>query len=273
MNLLVLRFANVCFQAIWNRQHIKGVQVIFKEDFGVEGRAGYFDQYGMIRDVMQNHLLQARRATRAAPAMGWRRVGGWWAPASAPASAPSLGLLHWWQVMALIAMEQPLSFEAEHIRAEKLKVLQAVRPLVRDNLAVGQYSGTDSKLGYLDDPSLQNKVTLTHPASQAHTLHPAHPHPHPHPSPPHALTLPSRSAPSRTAAQRPSLPPCCTCTTRGGTASLSCSRRGHTHRTCAPHMRMHCTSCPRCPMVCSRRARGCTKGVHLGVVLRRYPLL
>ena len=78
MNLLVLRFANVCFQAIWNRQHIKGVQVIFKEDFGVEGRAGYFDQYGMIRDVMQNHLLQARRATRAAPAMGWRRVGGWW---------------------------------------------------------------------------------------------------------------------------------------------------------------------------------------------------
>ena len=52
------------------------VQVIFKEDFGVEGRAGYFDQYGMIRDVMQNHLLQ---------------------------------------VMALIAMEQPLSFEAEHI--------------------------------------------------------------------------------------------------------------------------------------------------------------
>ena len=70
MNLLVLRFANVCFQAIWNRQHIKGVQVIFKEDFGVEGRAGYFDQYGMIRDVMQNHLLQARRATRAAPAMG-----------------------------------------------------------------------------------------------------------------------------------------------------------------------------------------------------------
>ena len=73
----------MCFQAIWNRQHIKGVQVIFKEDFGVEGRAGYFDQYGMIRDVMQNHLLQ---------------------------------------VMALIAMEQPLSFEAEHIRAEKLKV-------------------------------------------------------------------------------------------------------------------------------------------------------
>jgi len=58
MNLLVLRFANVCFHAIWNRQHIKSVQVIFKEKFGADGRAGYFDRYGIIRDVMQNHLLQ-----------------------------------------------------------------------------------------------------------------------------------------------------------------------------------------------------------------------
>lgn len=62
MNLLVLRFANVCFQAIWNRDYIKNVQVIFKEDFGVEGRAGYFDEYGIIRDVLQNHLLQVRLA-------------------------------------------------------------------------------------------------------------------------------------------------------------------------------------------------------------------
>ena len=58
MNLLVLRFANVAFSSIWNRQTIKSVQVIFKEDFGTEGRGGYFDQYGIIRDVMQNHLLQ-----------------------------------------------------------------------------------------------------------------------------------------------------------------------------------------------------------------------
>ena len=102
MNLLVLRFANVAFSSIWNRQTIKNVQVrlaeseggapttesaphaitesagspvpladafahstlcpriqvIFKEDFGTEGRGGYFDQYGIIRDVMQNHLLQ-----------------------------------------------------------------------------------------------------------------------------------------------------------------------------------------------------------------------
>ena len=142
--------------------------------------------------------------------------------------ALSLGLLRWRQVMALIAMEQPLSFEAEHIRAEKLKVLQAVRPLARDNLAVGQYSGTDSKLGYLDDPSLQNKV-------RPHSPRVTNPHPAPRttsPFTPSRPDAPSRPAPSRTAAQRPSLPPCCTCTTRGGTVSLSFSRRGHTHRTC-----------------------------------------
>ena len=298
MNLLVLRFANVCFQAIWNRQHIKGVQVIFKEDFGVEGRAGYFDQYGMIRDVMQNHLLQARRATRAAPAIGWRRVvglwvGGWgWgqetagpspsphphptysptfglslSPSLGPTLGPTLGLLHWWQVMALIAMEQPLSFEAEHIRAEKLKVLQAVRPLVRDNLAVGQYSGTDSKLGYLDDPSLQNKVhphsprvTSPHPAPRTPSpspfaLRPLTPSPSP-PALPRAGQLHRDLRCRRAARAQPAVG------RRPFRAQGAAIRTAHAHRTCAPH----CTSCPRCPMVCSRRARGCTKGVHLGVV-------
>ena len=68
MNLLVLRFANVAFSSIWNRppQTIKAVQVIFKEDFGTEGRGGYFDQYGIIRDVMQNHLLQELYLVRIA---------------------------------------------------------------------------------------------------------------------------------------------------------------------------------------------------------------
>ena len=83
MNLLVLRFANVCFGAIWNRQHIKSVQVIFKEEVGLDGRGGYFDEYGIIRDVMQNHLLQ---------------------------------------MLALVAMEQPLSLTAADIREEKLKL-------------------------------------------------------------------------------------------------------------------------------------------------------
>merc|ERR1719486_1319890 len=79
MNVLVLRFANICFEAIWNRQHIANVQICCDEEIGTEGRGGYFDQYGIIRDVMQNHLMQ---------------------------------------ILALVAMEQPLSFSAAHIRQE-----------------------------------------------------------------------------------------------------------------------------------------------------------
>ena len=122
MNLLVLRFANVAFSSIWNRQTIKSVQVIFKEDFGCEGRGGYFDQYGIIRDVMQNHLLQ---------------------------------------VMALVAMEQPLSFTAEHIMGEKLKVLQACLPLTSDDLVTGQYVRCGKHAGYLEDPTIENKDSTT----------------------------------------------------------------------------------------------------------------
>ncbi len=122
MNLLVLRFANVCFGAIWNRQYIKNVQVIFKEDFGIEGRGGYFDEYGIVRDVLQNHLLQ---------------------------------------VMALVAMEQPLSFSAEDVLAEKIKVLRSIRPLELNNLAVGQYARCGSHAGYLEEPSVVNKQSTT----------------------------------------------------------------------------------------------------------------
>ena len=116
------RFANVCFQSIWNRQHVKAVQVIFKEDFGTDGRGGYFDKYGIIRDVMQNHLLQ---------------------------------------VLALVAMEQPLSFGAEHIRTEKLKVLQAIKVLTLDDLVTGQYTRCGNHKGYLEDPSIENTESTT----------------------------------------------------------------------------------------------------------------
>ena len=59
-NLTVLRFSNLIFEPLWCRDYIRNVQVIFSEDFGTEGRGGYFDEYGIIRDVIQNHLLQAR---------------------------------------------------------------------------------------------------------------------------------------------------------------------------------------------------------------------
>ena len=63
-NLLVLRLSNLVFQPLWNRKYIRNVQIIFSENFGTEGRGGYFDNDGIIRDIMQNHLLQACLTTR-----------------------------------------------------------------------------------------------------------------------------------------------------------------------------------------------------------------
>ena len=57
-NMLVMRFANAFLGPTWNRHYISNVQICFKEPFGTEGRGGYFDEFGIIRDVMQNHLIQ-----------------------------------------------------------------------------------------------------------------------------------------------------------------------------------------------------------------------
>jgi len=99
-NLLALRFANTMFEPLWNANTIDHVQITMAEDIGVAGRAGYYDGVGAARDVMQNHLLQ---------------------------------------LLALTAMEEPLSFGAKDLRAEKEKVLAAVR-LPRD-LALGTARG------------------------------------------------------------------------------------------------------------------------------------
>lgn len=116
-NLMVLRFANVFFGAIWNRQHINNVQITFKEPIGTQGRGGYFDEFGIIRDVMQNHLLQ---------------------------------------ILTIVAMEKPVTLDAEDIRDEKVKVLRAIPPLSLENVLIGQYSASaDGKEpGYLEDPTV-----------------------------------------------------------------------------------------------------------------------
>ncbi|KAH9792159.1 glucose-6-phosphate 1-dehydrogenase 6 cytoplasmic [Citrus sinensis] len=108
-NLLVLRFANRMFLPLWNRDNIDNVQIVFREDFGTEGRGGYFDEYGIIRDIIQNHLLQ---------------------------------------VLCLVAMEKPVSLKPEHIRDEKVKVLQSVLPIKDEEVVLGQYDG------YRDDPTV-----------------------------------------------------------------------------------------------------------------------
>ena len=128
-NMLVLRFANVLLNPIWNRQNISSVVITFKEPFGTMGRGGYFDQFGIIRDVMQNHLMQ---------------------------------------ILTLVAMEQPVSLDAEHIRDEKVKVLRCIKPATMENCVVGQYvadpngATDDAKMGYLDDSTVpKDSVTPT----------------------------------------------------------------------------------------------------------------
>src|SRR5699024_9857609 len=117
-NIMALRFANQMFEPTWNANYVDHVQITMAEDIGIEGRAGYYDGIGAARDVIQNHLLQ---------------------------------------LLALVAMEEPVSFDAESLRAEKEKVLSAVR-LPADlaaHTARGQYSagwqGGVKVDGYLDE--------------------------------------------------------------------------------------------------------------------------
>merc|ERR1719430_1119211 len=120
-NLISLRFGNMIFGPTWNRDSIASVTITFKEPFGTQGRGGYFDEFGIIRDVMQNHLLQ---------------------------------------ILCLAAMEKPVSTSPDDIRDEKVKVLKAIPSLTLSSCVLGQYCGDedsddpDARLGYLDDPTV-----------------------------------------------------------------------------------------------------------------------
>ncbi|KAI8322321.1 glucose-6-phosphate 1-dehydrogenase [Martensiomyces pterosporus] len=124
-NILALRFANVFYEAVWNRHYISNIQITFKEPFGTEGRGGYFDEFGIIRDVMQNHLLQ---------------------------------------VLSIVAMNQPKSLNSEDIRDRKTEVLRRILPIQLEDTLLGQYVGTrsGSKPGYKDDDTVpKDSITPT----------------------------------------------------------------------------------------------------------------
>ena len=120
-NLLALRFANQLFEPTWNAHYVDHVQITMAEDIGIGGRAGYYDGIGAARDVIQNHLLQ---------------------------------------LLALTAMEEPVSFEPRDLRIEKTKVLSAVvlPEDLTNNTARGQYAagwqGSTRAIGYLDEDGI-----------------------------------------------------------------------------------------------------------------------
>lgn len=99
-NLLALRFANILFEPLWNAQHIDHVQINVAETVGLEGRAGFYDGAGALRDMVQNHMLQ---------------------------------------LLALVAMEPPARFDATAVRDEKVRVLRSLRPVNAQETVTGQY--------------------------------------------------------------------------------------------------------------------------------------
>jgi glucose-6-phosphate 1-dehydrogenase len=118
-NLLAFRFANLLFEAGWNRSQIDSVDITVAETLGMEGRAKYFDGAGIIRDIVQNHLLQ---------------------------------------VLTLVAMEPPVRLEADAIRDEKVKVLRSIYPVTTEAVVRGRYEkgvvDGEPVVGYLEEPGV-----------------------------------------------------------------------------------------------------------------------
>ena len=121
-NLLYFRFLNSIFEPIWNRNYVECVQISALEEVGVEGRVDFYDQTGVVRDMFQNHLLQ---------------------------------------ILAMVAMEPPISLEADALRNEKTKVLKAIRGIEPDHAVRAQYEGYTSLPGVAPGSTTPTYAAMT----------------------------------------------------------------------------------------------------------------